>query len=65
MLSVELSHLADVLDSINVYPKISCEARIWSKRIHDAIWNLTVGLFDGVGRPSLMMVSGGGWYIRL
>jgi hypothetical protein len=49
MLSVELGHLADVLDSINVYPKISSEARIWSKRIHDAIWNSTVGFFDGVG----------------
>ena len=42
MLSVELLHLADVLDSSNLFHNISREARKWSARIHDAIWNTTV-----------------------
>jgi meiotically up-regulated gene 157 (Mug157) protein len=48
MLSVELGHLADLLDSVNIFPNISGEARVWSTRIHDAIWNSTVGFFNYV-----------------
>lgn len=42
MLSVELAHLADVLDSLNQLHDISQEARQWSTKIHDAIWSTTV-----------------------
>ena len=46
MLSVELGHLADILDSVNVLPDSSREARVWSLRIHDAIWNSTVSFLE-------------------
>jgi len=42
MLSVELSNLADILDAAGQAQNISEMARIWSKRIHDAIWNYTL-----------------------
>lgn len=42
MLSVELSHLADVLDDAKQGKNVSQLARQYSKRIHDAIWDTTV-----------------------
>jgi hypothetical protein len=42
MLSVELSNLADILDAAGQASNISEQAREWSSRIHDAIWNTTV-----------------------
>ncbi|KIL68123.1 glycoside hydrolase family 125 protein [Amanita muscaria Koide BX008] len=42
MLSVELNYLANVLDDVRQLHNVSQQAREWSKRIHDAIWNTTV-----------------------
>jgi uncharacterized protein len=42
MLSVELSHLADILDAAGQGQNISQSARERSTRIHDAVWNTTV-----------------------
>ncbi|KAF5369901.1 hypothetical protein D9758_001236 [Tetrapyrgos nigripes] len=42
MLSVELTHLADILDAAGQGQNISQSAREWSTRIHDAIWNTTI-----------------------
>ncbi|KAF8232422.1 hypothetical protein L208DRAFT_1397383 [Tricholoma matsutake] len=42
MLSVELKHLADVLDSARELRDVSQQAKEWSTRIHDAIWETTV-----------------------
>ncbi|ESK97428.1 duf1237 domain protein [Moniliophthora roreri MCA 2997] len=42
MLSVELNHLADILEATRMAKNVSISAREWSVRIHDAIWNTTV-----------------------
>ncbi|RXW23362.1 hypothetical protein EST38_g2481 [Candolleomyces aberdarensis] len=42
MLSVELGHLADVLDQVGDLKNVSTQAREWSARIKDAIWQTTV-----------------------
>lgn len=42
MLSVELGHLADILDSAKQTKNVSSLARTWSTRISDAVWNTTV-----------------------
>jgi len=42
MLSVELKHLADVLDSVGILRNVSQQAKEWSARIHHAIWETTV-----------------------
>lgn len=42
MLSVELTNLAEILDSAKQARNVSALARTWSSRIHDAIWNTTV-----------------------
>jgi len=42
MLSVELNHLADMLNDTKQLYNVSQQARQWSKRIHDAIWETTV-----------------------
>lgn len=42
MLSVELTHLAEVLDAIGQMPDLSKEAKTWSSRLNDAIWTHTV-----------------------
>jgi uncharacterized protein len=42
MLSVELKHLANILDSVGELRNISQQAKKWSTRIHDAIWQTTV-----------------------
>ncbi|TDL29300.1 hypothetical protein BD410DRAFT_779669 [Rickenella mellea] len=42
MLSVELANLADMLEAANTMKNISTQARAYSKRISDAIWNTTV-----------------------
>ncbi|CUA76677.1 Meiotically up-regulated gene 157 protein [Schizosaccharomyces pombe 972h-] [Rhizoctonia solani] len=60
MLSVELTHLADTLDSMARLKNVSDSARKWSSRIRDAIWNHTVsdGIFayetNGLGSRYLM-----------
>lgn len=42
MLSVELTHLADMLDVVHQRQNVSVKARQLSKRISDAVWNTTV-----------------------
>ena len=42
MLSVELSHLAAILDSAGELRNVSQKAKEWSSRIHNAIWKTTV-----------------------
>ncbi|KAG7097158.1 hypothetical protein E1B28_004535 [Marasmius oreades] len=42
MLSVELTHLAGMLDATGQAQNISQSAKEWSTRIHNAIWNTTV-----------------------
>ena len=42
MLSVELAHLANVLDATGQLHNVSEQAKEWSSRIHDAIWKTTV-----------------------
>jgi hypothetical protein len=42
MLSVELKHLADILDNVGQLSNVSQQAKDWSTRIHDAIWETTV-----------------------
>ena len=42
MLSVELTHLADVLDSTQQLKNVSQAARQYSSRIEKAIWNSTI-----------------------
>ena len=43
MLSVELNHLADVLDKVGILRNVSTKARDTSSRIEGAIWRTTVG----------------------
>jgi len=43
MLSVELGHLARILDDTNQLSEFSEKSKALSLRIHDAIWNTTVG----------------------
>ena len=45
MLSVELTHLADLLDAVNLHQNASF-ARSWSKRIKDAIYKHAI--FDDI-----------------
>lgn len=42
MLSVELGHLHEMLNKTNKLPEIAEEARIWSERIEQAVWNVSV-----------------------
>ena len=42
MLSVELSNLAEILDSAGKLRNVSQQARDWSSRIYNAIWRTTV-----------------------
>jgi uncharacterized protein len=42
MLSVELTHLADILDAVQQRQDVSVKARQLSKRISDAVWQHTV-----------------------
>ncbi|KAF5363531.1 hypothetical protein D9756_000561 [Leucocoprinus leucothites] len=42
MLSVELTHLAEILDQTHQLRNVSQQAREWSSRIHNAIWDTTV-----------------------
>lgn len=44
MLSVELTNLAEILDSTGKLRNVSQQARDWSSKIHDAIWKTTVRL---------------------
>jgi meiotically up-regulated gene 157 (Mug157) protein len=44
MLSIELKNLADVLDSARQLPDVSRQAKLWSTRIHGAIWKTTVSV---------------------
>jgi hypothetical protein len=45
MLSVELVHLADILDGMGRLKNVSKSAREWSSQIKKAIWNHTVRLW--------------------
>jgi predicted TPR repeat methyltransferase len=49
MLSVELVHLADILDGMGHLKNVSKSAREWSSQIKKAIWNHTVRLGCGSG----------------
>jgi len=42
MLSVELTHLANMLDATGQLRNVSEQAKEWSSRIHDAIWKTAV-----------------------
>lgn len=42
MLSVELTHLANMLDATGQLRNVSEQAKQWSSRIHNAIWKTTV-----------------------
>ena len=42
MLSVELTHLANMLDAARQYSNISEQARSLSSRIQNAVWQTTV-----------------------
>lgn len=42
MLSVELDHLATILDATGQGANISQSAKEWSARIRDAVWDTTV-----------------------
>jgi len=42
MLSVELTHLANMLDATGQLHNVSEQAKEWSSRIHDAVWKTTV-----------------------
>ncbi|KAJ7266601.1 Six-hairpin glycosidase-like protein [Mycena rebaudengoi] len=42
MLSVELTHLSQILDAAHQGKNISASAKTWSKRISDAVWSHTV-----------------------
>lgn len=42
MLSVELKHLANILDQTQQLKNVSRQAKEWSTRIHNAIWDTTV-----------------------
>ena len=44
MLSVELTNLAIILDEADIAPNISVQARIWSQRIKEAIYEHAVGI---------------------
>lgn len=47
MLSVELGYLAELLDEVGVQQDVSGDAREWSTRIKDAIWEHTVSSLVG------------------
>lgn len=51
MLSVELSNLAEILDSTGKLRNVSQQARDWSSRIHNAIWKTTVSKVTDVVAP--------------
>ena len=42
MLSVELKHLANVLDAVGVLANVSSQAKEWGARIEKAVWDTTV-----------------------
>jgi hypothetical protein len=42
MLSVELTHLTEILDQTRQLGNVSQQAKEWSSRIQDAIWETTV-----------------------
>lgn len=48
MLSVELKHLADVLDATGQLRNVSSQAKEWSTRISKAIWDTTVRHLDAL-----------------
>jgi meiotically up-regulated gene 157 (Mug157) protein len=56
MLSVELKHLADVLDKVGGLRNVSQQAKEWSTRIHGAIWKTTVSC--DIERPSPLLTGG-------
>jgi meiotically up-regulated gene 157 (Mug157) protein len=46
MLSVELTNLAQLLDQTHQLRNVSQQAKKWSSRIHQAIWDTTVRLYN-------------------
>lgn len=61
MLSVELTHLANMLDAVHQRQDVSSKARQLSKRISDAVWGTTVR-HTSLGNVSLL-TSIGSWLI--
>jgi len=53
MLSVELVHLANMLDDAGQGSNVSALARNYSSIIHDAIWSTTVRLEYCITRGSI------------
>jgi meiotically up-regulated gene 157 (Mug157) protein len=61
MLSVELDHIAEMLEELNTHQNISSKARDYSSRIRQAVWDHTItskGIFayetDGFGGQIVM-----------
>jgi len=61
MLAVELDHIAEILEELNVHQNISSKSREYSKTIRQAVWDHTItskGIFayetDGFGGQIIM-----------
>jgi meiotically up-regulated gene 157 (Mug157) protein len=61
MLAVELDHIAEMLEELNVHQNISSKSRGYSKTIRQAVWDHTItskGIFayetDGFGGQIIM-----------
>jgi meiotically up-regulated gene 157 (Mug157) protein len=61
MLAVELDHIAEMLEELNVHQNISSKSRDYSKTIRQAVWDHTItskGIFayetDGFGGQIIM-----------
>lgn len=61
MLAVELDHIAEMLEELNVHQNISSKSREYSKTIRQAVWDHTItskGIFayetDGFGGQIIM-----------
>jgi meiotically up-regulated gene 157 (Mug157) protein len=61
MLAVELDHIAEMLEELNVHQNISSKSRAYSKTIRQAVWDHTItskGIFayetDGFGGQIIM-----------
>jgi len=61
MLAVELDHIAEMLEELDLHRNISCKSREYSKTIRQAVWDHTItskGIFayetDGFGGQIIM-----------
>ena len=61
MLAVELDHIAEMLEELDLHKNISCKSREYSNTIRQAVWDHTItskGIFayetDGFGGQIIM-----------